>query len=77
MRKNTALHFAYERNNKALITYLESHGALRLPNALGQFPGGKRPTDVIPEDNNNKSSQGRRTSIIAVDVTDPFIRANV
>lgn len=70
------MHFAYERNNKALITYLESHGALRLPNALGQFPGGKRPTDIVPEDN-NKPSQGRRASMTAVDVNDPYIRANV
>lgn len=78
LRKNTALHFAYERNNKALITYLESHGALRLPNALGQFPGGKRPTDVNPEDlaEKNNDSGGRRRSSI-MDVNDPFIRANV
>lgn len=39
MRGNTALHFAYEKNNKEIISLLESHGAQKLRNSLGQIPG--------------------------------------
>lgn len=39
MRLNTALHFAYEKNNIDIIKLLENHGAKRYKNALGLYPG--------------------------------------
>lgn len=39
MRLNTALHFAFERNNSALVEYLVEHGANESRrNALGLVP---------------------------------------
>lgn len=47
IRRNTALHFAYERNNTAVVDFLLAHGALASEskrNSLGLLPKQLRPT---------------------------------
>lgn len=50
MRKNTALHFAYEKDNEDIINLLETRGAAKMKNSLGVYPGEK----IAPVKNDNK-----------------------
>lgn len=50
LRKNTALHFAYEKDNEDIINILESRGATKTKNSLGVYPGEK----IQPVKNDNR-----------------------
>lgn len=57
MRGNTALHFAYEKNNKEIISLLESHGAQKLRNSLGQIPGHQANKESITKKREQQKQQ--------------------
>lgn len=57
MRGNTALHFAYEKNNKEIISLLESHGAQKLRNSLGQIPGHQANKESIAKKREQQKQQ--------------------
>lgn len=49
LRLNTALHFAYEKDRTAFIKLLESKGAMKTANALGQIPLTKN--EILSQEN--------------------------
>lgn len=51
LRKNTPLHFAYEKKHQNIIDYLESHGSVKSRNSLGLLPG--QDAKTLPPQNLN------------------------